>query len=203
MESNGLKGNEQGNTEMDKTLEAAEPRFDLGTFEGFNFHTQRAIERNVTAEEVIGWNHDSKGEAEFWPSGDRPEMRFLFSGNVTGAELSALTRLLGELGGDTEENFLRIRFALNSCGDDLTKLTASEVEDYSPQIFIGDCFTDTRREAAYELFELYYPELYRMYEATPCDGLVFHVDRFLDSPSWRVDEVRMDANRVALLVAPE
>ena len=40
-------------------------RFDLGTFEGFNFRDQSAIERELTAEEVVNWNHDGDGEAEF------------------------------------------------------------------------------------------------------------------------------------------
>jgi len=45
-------------------------RCDFGTFEGFNFRDQSAIERNLTAEEVTNRNHDGEGEAEFWASGD-------------------------------------------------------------------------------------------------------------------------------------
>ena len=36
---------------------------DLGTFEGFNFREQCAIERILSANEVIEWDHDKKGEA--------------------------------------------------------------------------------------------------------------------------------------------
>ena len=71
-------------------------------FEGFNFRTQSAIQRNLTASEVVEWDHDQKGEAEFWPAGDRPEVGLIFRHRsaVTGAELLELDRLLDELGGD-------------------------------------------------------------------------------------------------------
>lgn len=176
---------------------------DLGTFEGFNFRNQSAIPRALTVYEVISWNHDLLGEAEFWPSGDRAEVKVLFPRNVTGSELLALDRLLDELGGDSEENFLRIHFALSSCGKDLAELTEAEIEDSSPQIFFGECFTDARREAAYELFEIYYPEAYQAWEKGTCDGLIFDADRFLDSPAWSVEEVKLGASRVAVLVAPQ
>ena len=38
---------------------------DLGTFEGFNFRDQAAIMRRLTAEDVVNWDHDGDGEAEF------------------------------------------------------------------------------------------------------------------------------------------
>ena len=43
---------------------------DLGTFEGFNHRTQEAIYPNVTAQQLVDWDHDGLGEAEFWHSGD-------------------------------------------------------------------------------------------------------------------------------------
>jgi hypothetical protein len=45
---------------------------DIGRFEGFNFRSQCAIHRVLTAEEVLEWNHDADGEAEFWPDGSCP-----------------------------------------------------------------------------------------------------------------------------------
>jgi hypothetical protein len=68
------------------------------------------------------------------------------------------------------------------------------------QIFFGDCFTDARKEAAYELFELYYPEEYKVWEKSQCDGLIFDQDRFLDSPVFGVDEVRLGGKAVVLVV---
>ena len=177
---------------------------DLGTFEGFNFRSQSAIPRNLTAEEVVGWDHDREGEAEFWPAGDRPEVGIVFHGrsSVTASELLALDRLPGELGSDTVENFLRVHYAVNTCGGDLATLTAAEVEDNSLDIFLGSSFTDLRREAAYQLFELFYPDEYRAWEKTTCDGLIFDTDRFLDSPAFSVEEITL-ADAVALLVAPQ
>ena len=186
------------------TLPGETIRFDLGTFEGFNFRSQSAIERTLTAQEVVDWNHDAQGEAEFWPSGDRREMTVLFNhrSNIPTTELLELDRLLGELGGDSTVNFLRIHHAVNICGADLAGLTRESVEDQCLDVYLGSNFTDLRRETAYELFELYYPEEYRIWEKSICDGLYFDPDRFLDSPAFSVEEVDL-GDQVALLVATQ
>ena len=76
--------------------------FDLGTFEGFNFREQSAIERTLVALEVVAWDHDREGEAEFWPSEDHAGVAVVFVGrsSINGSELVALDRLLEALGGD-------------------------------------------------------------------------------------------------------
>jgi hypothetical protein len=83
-------------------------QFDLGTFEGFNFRDQSAMWPNRTAQEVVDWDHDKDGEAEFWPSGDNEAVLVVFKGqsSVAASKLMALDGLLHELGGDTDENFL-------------------------------------------------------------------------------------------------
>jgi hypothetical protein len=43
----------------------SELQFNLGTFEGFNFKEQSAIDHILTADEVMAWDHDTEGEAEF------------------------------------------------------------------------------------------------------------------------------------------
>jgi hypothetical protein len=192
-------------TENDaKDKERLELQFDLGTFEGFNFRQQSAIWGNKTADEVVNWDHDRDGEAEFWPSGDNHGVHLVFrsSNAVSATELIELDRLLGEMGGDSDENFLRIHYAKNVCGCSLEDLTAEGVEDENVHIFLGDCFTDVRKEAAYELFELYWPEEYKAWEGSLCDGLIFDPDRFLDSPAFSVDEVKL-GDTVAVLVAPQ
>ena len=183
---------------------ASEVRFDLGTFEGFNFRSGSAIRRNLTASQVVAWDHDRHGEAEFWPAGDRPEMLVLFQRrtSISAAELLALDRLLGELGEDSAVNFLRIHYAVNIRGADLADLSREDVEEQNPDIFFGSSFTDLRREAAFELFELYYPDEYRVWEKSSCDGLIFDTDHFLDSPSFFVEEVTLGAKK-ALLVAAQ
>lgn len=186
---------------------AAEPaaaRFNLGSFEGFNFRTQSAIEHILSASDLIAWDHDRKGEAEFWPAGDHPGVSFVFRGrtSVTGSEVRHLGRLLDELQSDDIETFLRIGHALDVGSVGLPDLTADHIEDLDCQIFVGSNFTDLRRNTAHELFELYYPEEYVVWEKSHCDGLIFDTDRFLDSPTWSVEEVKI-GDKVALIVSPQ
>ena len=183
---------------------SSELHFDLGTFEGFNFRASSAIQRTLSADEVIAWDHDRKGEAEFWPAGDHAGVALLFRGRNTicASELLSLHRLLQELGGDEIENFLRIYFLVAIRGARLDELTAGDIEDAFLHIFTGTSFLDLRREAAYELFELYYPEEYRVWEKSTCDGLHFDVDRFLDSPTFWVEEVQL-GGKVVLLISPQ
>ena len=179
-------------------------QFDLGTFEGFNFRENSAIERVLTAEEVVNWDHDAEGEAEFWPSGENAGVAMLFKGqsSVTGPQLLDLDRVLSELGDDSTANFLGIHYAVNTQGTYLSQLTGEQVQDQNVHLFEGDCFFDLRKDAAYELFELYYPEAYAAWEKSLCDGLVFDQDRFLDSPSWSVEEIEMGTVK-ALIVVPQ
>jgi len=178
-------------------------RFDLGTFEGFNFRHQSAIEEILTAEQMVNWDHDKDGEAEFWPSGDNDGVALIFRDHtsVTCSHVVALDTLLQDLGGDDRESFIKIYHAVQSNGIRLADLTAREVEDSNSHIFIGDCFIDLRKEAAYELFEVYWPEAFKAWESCNCDGLIFDVDRFLDSPGWSIDELRL-GDSVALVVTP-
>lgn len=181
-----------------------ELEFDLGSFEGFNFRTQSAIERTLTGEEVLQWDHDLHGEAEFWPAGDNEGVSLVFGSrtSVTVSHLLDLDRALHELSGDCIENYLRIHHAANVRGFDLATLTANTIEDISLHIFVGDCLYDLRKEAAYELFETYWPEAYKMWESCNCDGLIFDTDVFLDSPSWEVEEVTF-GDKKAMLVSPQ
>lgn len=175
----------------------------LGTFEGFNFRTQCAISHILTAAQVVAWDHDRQGEAEFWPSGDRLEILRVFNrSSITASELLDLDRLLAELGGDCTENFLKIHYAVNIHGENLAELDADEVEDQNLHLFIGTSIIDLRRDAAYELFELYYPEEYRVWEKSLCDGLIFDTDLFLDSPGFFVEKLAMNEQK-ALIIAPQ
>ncbi len=178
--------------------------FDLGTFEAFNFRTQSAVERLLTADEVVNWDHDADGEAEFWPSGENAGVALLFSHRsaVTATELLNLDGLLKQLGDDSIALYLRSHHAVNVCGEDLAGLTPAQVEDQPSHIFEGSSFIDLRREAAFELFELYYPDEYRVWQKSLCDGLIFDPDRFLDSPVWSVEEIEL-TDRKALVVAPQ
>ena len=180
-------------------------QFDLGTFEGFNFRESSAIDRVLIGDEVVNWDHDANGEAEFWPSGDNAGVSLLFKERsaVTGSDLLDLDKVLQELGDDSTLNFLRIHHAVNTLGTYLNQLTGEQVEDQNIHIFEGTSFYDLRRGAAHELFELYYPEAYAMWEATPCDGLTFDTDGFLDSPSWSVEEIELNNGQKALIAVAQ
>ena len=189
-----------------ETLEsnAVELQFDLGTFEGFNFRTQSAIERILSADEVLAWDHDAEGEAEFWPSGNSPGVALVFKGktSVTASELLDLIRLLDGIGSDSVATFLRIYTALDHIAGKLSTLTPSGVEDQNSHFFVGSSFIDLRREAAFELFELYYPDEYAVWEKSTCDGLIFDEDRFLDSPGLSTEELTVGYQKV-LIVTPQ
>ena len=113
--------------------------YELGTFEGFSFRDDRAIERTLSAQEVVDWDHCRDGEAEFWPSGDHAGVALVFKDRsaVMGSELGDLSRLLHELGGDCMENFARIYYAIAVGGGALSDLSGSDIEDHNLHIFIG------------------------------------------------------------------
>lgn len=60
--------------------------FELGSFEGFNFRQQSAI-LNRTARQVVEWNCDEAGDAEFWRSGDDAGVALVFRKQVVRAIL--------------------------------------------------------------------------------------------------------------------
>ena len=59
---------------------------DLGMFEGFNFRAQSAIDSVLSADEVLAWDHDAQGEAEFWPDGSNPFVSKLLPGTSCSAQ---------------------------------------------------------------------------------------------------------------------
>lgn len=183
---------------------AVETRYDFGSFEGFNFREQAAIEKLLTTIEVLNWDHDLMGEAEFWPSGDNPWVSLIFENrsSVTASELLELDRILVETGADGDCDFVKIYYALHVSGNRLEDLSARSLDDLNLHTFYGSNFTDVRKDAAYELFELYYPETYVAWQESLCDGLIFDVDRFLDSPAFSTVELKLEG-RAVLIVTTE
>jgi hypothetical protein len=175
---------------------------DLGTFEGFNHKTQEALDSNVTAQELLDWDHDGLGEAEFWHSGDNPGVALILDSNdVLPKDVVALDRLLSELGDDASV-LARIYFLTEYSGHRLQELDPETVEDAQLSVFIDNTsMVDLRRTAAHELFELYYPEAFRAWEQSSCDGLIFDVDRFLDSPVFCTIDFKIGDENV-LIVEP-
>ena len=168
---------------------------DLGTFHGFNHSTQSAIMGDIPADDVVNWDHDANGEAEFWPSGDHEGVALVFKGNphVSIQQILQLDDLIDTMG-DEIESYLRIYHAINCFGYTIEQINHdTNIIDNEPlNIYAGSNFIDTRTEAAWDLFETYYPELYKALQENPCDGVAFDEDTFLKSPGWYVDEIEID-----------
>ena len=80
-------------------------------------------------------------------------------------------------------------------------LTAQEMDDVHPMIFYGATAMDARKEAAFELFETFWPELYKAWNEDSAGVLRFDWDDFIDSPIRATHEVR-DGEQTILMVAP-
>lgn len=182
---------------MEDEMNELPPRIenDLGHFEGFSFTRQCAIETILTANEVL--DYSEKEEAEFWPAGDNDLVRALLdSKTTTSSQLIALDALITSLGED------RLIPAIVLIGDGyrISDITEDLLDERSFHHFEADNFLDARKEAAYQLFELYWPEAYKAWEtgAHP-DGLYFDADRFLDSPQCSTTEIKLGERRIVLV----
>ena len=176
-------------------------RFDLGTFEGFNLRTHSAIDRVFTAQEVVDWDCNQAGEVELRPSGDRPEVALIFGlgGSVSGGELLALDQALQHLDKDSIVEFLKIHYAANIAVGDLATWTPEELDDADVHVFVGSNVTDLRLEAARALFKRYWPQAHHVWKSDSCDWLIFDVERFLSSPKFMDERVKV-GDQVALIV---
>jgi len=153
---------------------------DIGEFEGFNFRSQSAIMQTLTAEEVINWDHDRDGEAEFWPDGSNAFVSKLLPGTACSAdEVSEVIRIFEELDGNEQELVKAVY--LRDRGSDLEDITRQAIDDSCLYVFGPGYFTDLVKEAAYELFEAYWPEAYKSWEQSTIPGLHFDPEDFLES----------------------
>jgi hypothetical protein len=152
---------------------------DIGEFEGFNFRSQSAILKTLTADEVLEWDHDKDGEAEFWPAGDNVFTRGLLPGSAcTSSEVAEVLRIFEEL--DAEPQQLAKAVYLRDRGADLSDITRQAIEDSCFYVFGPGYFCDLEKEAAYELFETYWPDAYKQWEQNNVPGLHFDPEDFLN-----------------------
>lgn len=174
---------------------------DFGTFKAFDLQTQTAIEGSLTAEGLVNWNPDRQGDAEFRPVGDHEGVALIFKkqGTVNAADLVELDGLLEQLGGATDENYLRIYFMVTYYGYSVWKLDPATVEETTVHIFRGDSFRDMRNELADSLFFRYHSELYEAYNKHRYPWLIFDADAFLNWPGFFVEEITFGGS-LALLV---
>lgn len=173
---------------------------DLGSFEGFNFRTQSAIPQILTAQQVIDWDHDANGEAEFWPHGDNGFVRAFVSGNVTADELLELDRIFTEL--KDNEHEIAKAYYLKSChGSELKDIDRQAIDNACLYVFGPGWRCDLEKEAAYELFEMFWPEAYKQWEANTVPGLQFDAEAFLNH--FPHADIKLSEGNVYLIVDTE
>ena len=147
----------------------------LGMFEGFNFSKQSAIDRNLTAEEVLDWNHCADGEAEFWPDGSNPFVtKLLPRTSFSPDELREVMRIFEEV--DAEPIQLAKAIYMHEQGSSLADIGSRTIDDSCLHVFGPGWFVDLEKEAAYEL---YWPEVYAIWRKSTVPGLSFDVEDFL------------------------
>jgi hypothetical protein len=178
------------------TEDSDEPtiRYDFGTFDGQCWPMECfVLDEPVPVSEILDWNEIDRGEAAFWPTGDRPEMTLLFEEHGWHASkqtLLALSALFDGLGGDTTENFLRVRHAWVTLGICLSALTPTMVAALVVHIAVADDAATARRTVE--------AELRTRYGFNAEGGLLKHLD---DSADWQIREFSF-GGKAALVVAP-
>ena len=153
---------------------------DLGEFEGFNFKTQSAIFPNHTAQEVVDWDHDGQGEAEFWPDGGNEFVSLLVNGNCSWSDLIEIDRIFSELD-NNEQDLIKAVYLKQNNGLKLEDITREAVDDACLYVYGENYFSDLRKEAAWDLFEQLYPEAYKLVESWSVQGVSFDEDDFLQN----------------------
>lgn len=174
-----------------------------GTFTGDNLKEQEVLERKLPLEEGREWDGDEAGEEESERGRAAQAMALFTTGRdaLGPKEMQTVAGLLAAVDGDREDTLIRLHLLVHVQGAELGNVTAADLEDLPLNTYRGSSFIEVRREAAFELFQLYWPDLYALWEKTPMDGLRFDVDAFLDSPAWVTEELQLGADCV-LLVLP-
>lgn len=151
---------------------------DIGMFEGFNFRRDCAIEKLLTAEEVSDWDHDGDGEAEFWPDGSNAFVRYLLPGSsCTASEVQEVIRIIAEVDGSPNE-LAKAAYLVES-GASLEAIDQQAIDNDSLYVFGPGWRGDLEKEAAYELFEQFWPDAYKLWEQNTVPGLNFEPEDFL------------------------
>jgi hypothetical protein len=174
-----------------------------GVVEGCEDAERKAFFREMDLSEGRQWDPEGQEDDEFSSVRDMRALRVLFQGRhaLDAKGMEAAIQLVEAFDGDDLDSILRLHVLVNIQGMDLDAVTVAAMGDLPLSTFRGENFHDLRREAAFELFQLYWPDLYSILEKTPMDGLRFDVDAFLDSPSWVTEEVQLGSECV-LLVMP-
>ena len=185
------------------------PTLDLGTFDGYNLEHDKSI-INISAADLILYDHELSGEAEFWPSGDNVGVRMVFkdlnlNGRVTGEMLLSLKKIILEMGGPSLTNYAILHHAIHYNGETLETISASELLDLNLHVFHSEKYESNKEletRAAYELLELYYPEHLKMLN-TPVDGITFNPKHFLTCGIFGISEIKISDELTILVIEPQ
>jgi hypothetical protein len=176
----------------------------LGTFDAYNCRTHEQLKK-LSVKEVVTWDHHKDGITLFKPSGDRPEVALVFSGNrsVTAKQLTDLCQLLQALDGTPAQNLLLIYLALKTSNLSLGALDADTIRRKfcQAEFFHGTQIQAVRKFAAHVLFERSFPKEHWTWDNLFGQGLRLNVDRFLAPPAFSVHEIEM-RKKVVLVVSP-
>ena len=75
------------------------------------------------------------------------------------------------------------------------------LEDQQPMFFHADTLIDARKDAAFELFETFWPDLFKAWDEAATEFLRFEWDDLLDSSMWTTLEVKV-GDKAILMVTP-
>ena len=176
-------------------------RYHFGTFKGAYWPTDHCwFENPVSTSEILDWDRDDQGEAEFWPTGDKPEMTVLFDTDnriIRKEEIQGLANLLDHLGGDSPENYLRIRHATRRLRLSLNELPRQALEMLPLHIFVGATLAKAQDRAVADLSVRYRDIPWQGPASDPRSFL----DQYRNDPAWGLETVAF-GDKVALLVWP-
>ena len=191
---------------MGKHIHGHELKYDFGTFDGGHWpYEYQSFDDPVASQDVVDWDTITDGGAEFWPSGDKEEIALLFEGatergqeRVSKVELIHLANLLDHLGGDSLENYLRIRHAMKAREMGVGRVSTELLDSTVAHIFVGDDLGEVRRRAAAAMEAHYQPKTWSVEGEETSDTLTM-IQR---SPAWTFEEITV-ADKVAVTIAPK
>lgn len=190
---------------MGKYIHGPEMKYDFGTFDGGHWpYEYNRFHDPITPQALIDWDVVTDGDAEFWPSGDKEEIALLFTrateddyDRILKADLIVLSKLLDHLGGDSLENYLRIRHAAKAHGGIVANVETAALDLLVVHIFVGDEIGDVRRRAVAAIEDRYQPQSWSV-EGEESSDILTMIQR---SPAWTFEELTV-SGKVAVIIAP-
>ena len=173
--------------------------FDFGTFGGRHWPTECVqLDGSLPARDVVEWDEIDRGEAEFWPTGDKPELVLVFSEEspARAKDLVALSGLLKGLGGDSLENYLLIRHAMDVAGLGIRRLTPELLKAFFVHIVVGHDMGEVHVRAGEALQAHFCSTSGEREDAAALPA------RVRGSSGWTIKEYGI-GDRVAVLIAPK